>query len=141
MSEKLKKSALQTFNAFKRSIGIIIAVLLLMALISETLPKDWLSGFFTRNEFLDSLIGATLGSIAAGNPLNSYIIGGEFLNQGISLIAVTAFILTWVTVGIVQLPAESLLLGKRFAITRNILSFVSAIVIAILTSLTLAFLQ
>ncbi len=53
--------------------------------------------------------------------------------------AVTAFILAWVSVGIVQLPMESALFGKKFAITRNIVSFVTAMIIAALTALTLSF--
>jgi hypothetical protein len=63
----------------------------------------------------------------------SYIIGGELLKQGISLIAVTAFIVAWVTVGFIQLPAESMILGKKFAFVRNILSFIFAIIVALIT--------
>jgi uncharacterized membrane protein YraQ (UPF0718 family) len=55
------------------------------------------------------------------------------LQQGVSLIAVTAFLVAWVTVGFIQLPAESYLLGKRFAFLRNLTAFILAIVVAILT--------
>ena len=55
------------------------------------------------------------------------------LKQGISLLAVTAFLVAWVTVGLVQLPAEAMLLGKKFAIIRNITSFVFAIIVAVIT--------
>jgi hypothetical protein len=48
---------------------------------------------------------------------------------------VTAFLVAWVTVGIIQLPAEIMMLGKRFAITRNILSFIFSILVAIMTVL------
>ena len=75
-----------------------------------------------------------MGSILAGNPITSYIIGGELLAQGISMTAVTAFLVAWVTVGMVQLPAESILLGKRFAVTRNIAAFVFSVIVAILTT-------
>ena len=83
---------------------------------------------------MDSFIGSAVGSILAGNPITSYIIGGELLVQGISLTAVTAFIVAWGTVGIVQLPAESMLLGKRLAITRNIAAFVFSVIVAIITT-------
>lgn len=109
-------------------------MLLLIALFITAIPADLYKTIFTGNKFLDSMIGALVGSVAAGNPLNSYIIGGELLDQGVSLIAITAFVLTWVTVGIVQLPAEMLMLGKRFAFVRNALCFVSAIIIAIVVS-------
>ena len=139
-SSRIKKAAQKTCNAFKRSILILISVLLLISFFITAIPANFFTRIFTGNDLLDSLLGALFGSIAAGNPLNSYVIGGELLNQGISLIAVTAFILTWVTVGIVQLPAEALMLGKKFAISRNILSFVTAVIIAILTVLTLSLL-
>ena len=57
--------------------------------------------------FRDTVIGSAIGSIAAGNPIMSYIIGGELMKEGVSLFAITAFIVTWVTVSIVQFPAEA----------------------------------
>jgi hypothetical protein len=47
----------------------------------------------------------------------------------------------WVTVGIVQFPAEAGILGKRFAITRNTLSFILAIGVSIATVTTLMVIQ
>jgi uncharacterized membrane protein len=44
---------------------------------------------------------------------------------------------SWVTVGIVQLPAEVLMLGARFAIYRNVICFFSAVAIAFLSVYTL----
>jgi len=82
---------------------------------------------------LDTFWGACFGSILAGNPINSYVIAGELLKYGISLFAITALIVTWVTVGLVQLPAEIAALGKKFALVRNALCFILAIPIAILT--------
>lgn len=69
--------------------------------------------------------------------MTSYIIGGELLKNGVSLVAVLAFIVSWVTVGTVQLPAESLMLGRKFALLRNGISLIMAIAIAVLTVLIL----
>jgi len=133
----VKKSAVKTLNNFKQTLPILIGVLLLISLVITVVPKNLYAKIFTGVPVVDLFTGAISGSIAAGNPLNSYIIGGELLNQGISLIAVTAFILTWTTVGMIQLPAESLMLGKKFAVTRNVVSFVTALIIASLTVFTL----
>jgi hypothetical protein len=75
--------------------------------------------------------------VAIGHPLAGYVLGGELLAGGASLMAVTALIVSWVTVGVAQLPAEALLLGRRFAFTRNLLCFLSAIAIAPLTAAVL----
>jgi uncharacterized membrane protein YraQ (UPF0718 family) len=137
-SKKLKHAAVTTFNSFKMSLPVLIGVLLLISLIIYFLPKKYLNLLFTGNAIIDPVIGAVIGSILAGNPLTSYIIGGELLKHGMSLLAVTAFIVSWVTVGIVQLPAESVMLGKKFAIVRNCMSFIMAVIIAVLTSITVS---
>ena len=135
-----KKSFVKTLNSFKQIAPIIVGVLMLISLSIVAIPKGFYQSVFTGNRIIDPLFGAIFGSAAAGNPITSYIIGGELLKQGVSLIAVAAFLLAWVSVGLVQLPAESLMLGKRFAFTRNIVSFITAIMVAFLTVFTLSLL-
>lgn len=133
----LKNSIKKGANQLWKSTPILLGVILLVSLANTIIPKETYTSLFRNTPLLDSLIGTAIGSVLAGNPLTSYVLGGEMLKQGVSLIAVTAFLVAWVTVGIVQLPAEIKLLGKKFAITRNITAMVIAIMIAILTSLTM----
>lgn len=135
MSKKAKKAAISALKPLYRALPIMIGVLLLVSLIPNLVPKDMLSLLFRGNLLIDPFIAAALGSVLAGNPVNSYIIGGEFLNLGISIVAVSAFLVSWVTVGIIQLPAETMMLGKRFGVKRNILSFVFSIAVAIITTI------
>jgi len=121
------KKALKEIYSF---IPLLIGIMLLVSLIS-LIPNSFYSFIFTGG-FLDLLTGGALGSILAGNPLTSYILGGELFKQGVSLVAVTAFLVAWVTVGIIQFPAEATTLGKKFALTRNILSFIFSIIVAII---------
>jgi len=137
---KITQSFQKTINYLQRIVPILLGVIMAISLFIVLIPKSFYRAVFTGKNFFDPLIGACLGSVAAGNPITSYIIGGELLKEGVSLIAVVAFILSWVTVGIVQLPAESLILGRKFALIRNLFSFISAIIIAILTVLTLSIL-
>jgi uncharacterized membrane protein YraQ (UPF0718 family) len=115
----------------------LVGVLLLVGLVSGSVSKELFARIFTGKSFLDPFIGSVLGGVAAGNPLTSYIIGGELLKKGVSMVAVVAFILTWVTVGVIQIPAESMMLGKQFALIRNGVSFVMAIIISLLTVFTM----
>lgn len=96
---------------------------------------------FTGNFLLDPLIGAIGGSISFGIPITAYVVGGELLTRGVSLLAVTAFIMAWTTVGIAMIPLEIKFLGKKFAILRNFINFFIAIIISILTILTLKLLN
>jgi len=122
---------------FASLLPMLLSVVLLIGLFNAFVSKDFLSSIFSGNMVLDTLWGASFGSIFAGNPINSYVIGVELLKYDISLFAVTALIVTWVTVGLVQLPAEIAALGRRFALLRNGLSFVIAIPIAIITVVVL----
>jgi uncharacterized membrane protein YraQ (UPF0718 family) len=128
----LKDSITKAVKSLWNVLPLIIGTILLFSLVIILIPKSFYVQVF-RGTFLDSLIGSLVGSISAGNPITSYIIGGELLEQGVGLVAVTAFLVAWVTVGIIQLPAESMILGKKFAILRNLTSFIFSIIVAILT--------
>ncbi len=128
----LKQSIIKAGKSWWQMIPIMVGVLLLANLLNELFQKYY-SSIFTGAYFRDTVIGALAGSFSFGTALTSYIIGGEFLQKGVSLLAVTAFVMTWTTVGIAMLPLEAKMLGKKFAIWRNILNFVFAIIISILT--------
>jgi len=133
----MKQSAQKAVKGLWMAFPMILGTVLLISLISAIIPKSFYTTVFSQNSFLDSFIGSLIGSISAGNPITSYIFGGEMLSQGVGLIAVTAFLVSWVTMGIIQLPAESAILGKKFAILRNVTAFVFAIIVAIITVLIL----
>ncbi len=133
----LKDSLKKSMWTFINVLPIIVGMLLLTSLAVTLIPEQITAGLFGNGDILDSLVAATIGSIAAAHPLASYLLGGELLAGGVGLIAVTALLVTWVTVGIVQLPAEALMLGTRFAVCRNIISFIAAIAISFLTVYTL----
>jgi len=127
----------KAIKSFGKILPILIGIVLLVGLFKIFISSKSISLVFTGELFRDTFFGSAIGSISAGNPITSYIIGGELLKEGVSLFAVTAFITAWVTVGIIQLPAEASVLGKRFALSRNILSFIFSILVAIATVLTL----
>lgn len=110
-----------------KALPVFLGVLLLTSLAIELLADTDISGFFTDHPALDALLGAFVGSIVSGHPVASYLLAGELLTAGASLVAVTALIISWVTVGVVQLPAEALMLGWRFAICRHLVCFLSAL--------------
>jgi len=135
----MRNALIKTIDNIRISFPVIIGVLMLVNLINPLVQKYY-SQIFTGNYFIDPLIGTIMGSISFGIPIVSYITGGELLKEGVSLLAVTAFIFAWSSVYIVMLPLEISSLGKKFAIVRNSLNFITSSVIAILTVLTLKFL-
>ncbi len=129
-----KEALLKAVKSIWNSLPILIGMVLLISLAKTCIPTKTITSLFTDNQIIGPVTGSILGSIFAGNPITSYIVGGELLKQGVGLITVTAFLLAWVTVGIVQLPAEAILLGKKFAFTRNAVAFLLSIAGALLTA-------
>ena len=136
-NNQLQASLTKTNRTFINILPIIVGMLMATSLVVTLFPEEISAGLFGHGDIPDAILGAAIGSIAAGHPLASYLLGGELLSGGVGLITVTAMLVTWVTVGIVQLPAEALMLGTRFAVYRNIISFCLAIIIALLTVYTL----
>jgi uncharacterized membrane protein YraQ (UPF0718 family) len=121
-------------RAMLDALPIVAGMLLLTSLLVALVPGEVISRLFGHGGGLDVWIAVALGSVAAGSPIAGYVLGGELLARGASLAAVTALLVSWVTVGIVQLPAESLLFGWRFAVMRNVVSFLLAIAVAYLAA-------
>ena len=135
--KSFQKSLKQAVLSFTSMMPMILSIVGLMGLFQAMVSRELLASLFTGDPVKDTLIGTVAGGIAVGQALVSYILGGELLEQGISIYAVTAFILAWVTLGIVQLPLEAEVLGLRFTIYRNILAFVSTILVSIGTVWTI----
>ncbi len=130
-------SFIKALRSLATALPVILGVILLLGLFKTFVTGEMIQSIFTGGILLDTVVGAGIGSISAGNPITSYIIGGELLKDGVSLYAVTSFMIAWVTVGLVQLPVEATFLGRRFAILRNLISFVFACLVSIAAVLTL----
>lgn len=136
-----KQILFRTFKSFYIIMPMLFAVIGLIGLFQATVTSEMLHSLFTGSLVQDMFISTFIGGISIGQPFFSYIIGGELLKEGISLYAVIAFILAWVTLGIMQLPLEWSFFGGRFTIVRNLLSFIFALLIACATAITLSILS
>jgi len=107
---------------FKINIPIFLGILLFIAIVQQYIPLSLLGEI--DQPIISSVLANLLGSIAAGNPVNSYIIATEFWPVATQWLIIAIFLVAWVTVGIVQIPAESYYFGKKYAIIRNIVAFI-----------------
>ena len=128
------KNALKMFTTIA---PILLAVVGLVGLFKTYVTPEMIQSLFTGETLHDTFIGTITGTISVGQIFVSYIIGGELVAGGISLYAVTAFILSFVTLGMIQLPLEYSLFGIRFTVIRNLLSFLFAMLISFMTVFTL----
>ena len=132
-----KQALKKAFLNFLSMTPMLVAVILLVGMMQTYVTSDMLSNLFGYTIATDILTGTFIGAISSGNPAISYIISDGLLQEGVSLYAVSAFILGWVTLGIVQLPAEFSVFGFKFALYKNILTLLSTLFVAFLTVVTL----
>ena len=138
MKEKnnIKEAFNKSLKGFLSMLPMLVAILLLLGIFDVYITKDILLSFFISNNFVDTITGTLLGGVLTGNPMISYILGGELTDAGVSMYAVTAFILSWVTIGLVQLPAEVEIFGLRFTFYRTIFTFITTVLVSLSTVLT-----
>jgi uncharacterized membrane protein YraQ (UPF0718 family) len=130
---ELENAVKTIFSMIPMILGVVGVVGIFRTFVSRSL----LASLFNGGLVHDTFMGTIGGMIAVGQALISYILGGELLEEGVSLYAVTAFVLAWVTLGIVQLPMESEILGLRFTVIRNIAAFFSTLFVAVTTVMIL----
>ncbi len=137
----LKKAFTKALISFISISPMLIAVMGLVGLMQVYLTPEILSAFFGHGSLIDTLVGTLAGAVSMGQGMISYVVAEGLMEEGVSNYALSAFILAWVTLGFVQLPAEASIFGLKFTFYRNILTLISTIIIAYVTVLTVGILS
>lgn len=131
--DKARKALASTANSAKNVAVTLLSVFGLIGLLTVFVPPSLIERYLGAEGGLGSLlVGDLLGSIAAGPPVAAYPMAASLLDAGAWAPAVAAFIVSWTLVGFISIPFEARVFGMRFAIWRNVISFVFAMVIGVL---------
>jgi len=106
---------------------MIIGIVILISMLKQAGIFQLMSKYLEDN-FFWVILSASFWSISVWNAINSYIIAHNFWSIENYLLIISAFLISWVSVWLIQIPAETYFFWKKFAITRNILSFVFSII-------------
>jgi uncharacterized membrane protein YraQ (UPF0718 family) len=135
----LVKNKKKTFVAIEKSKGMmsgmmgeIVAIIFLIGLVLTFIPPETIKSVLgSSNTFISTIISAVVGSITLIPAFVAFPLVGSLVDVGASIVPAVAFLTTLTMVGIVTFPLEKKEFGTRFALTRNLLSFVFAIIIAL----------
>lgn len=135
----LVKDKQKTFNSMKMAkgmmknmVGQIIGILLLIGLILTFIPPEVIkSTLGESNTFISTIVSALAGSITLIPAFVAFPLVGSLVDAGASIVPAVAFLTTLTMVGTVTFPLEKQEFGLKFATTRNVLSFVFALIIAL----------
>lgn len=134
------KDKKKTFNSIKMSTGLmktiigeILGTLFLIGLILTFVPPDIIKQYLGGgNILISTIIAAFAGSITLIPAFVAFPLVGSLVSTGANIVPIVAFLTTLTMVGFVTFPLEKKEFGIKFALTRNLLSFVFAIFIALL---------
>lgn len=141
----LYKNKEMTFKSMKKSkgmmgnmVGDIIGIILLIGLVLTLIPpnsiKELLGGADT---VVGSLVSAVVGSITLIPAFVAFPLVGSLVDAGASIVPAVAFLTTLTMVGIITFPLEKKEFGMKFTVIRNLLSFIFAIIIALVMGVIL----
>lgn len=131
--QKTRRSLASGAQTLLNLLPLLLAIFALVGLFSEFLPPELIESVLGRgNRGVSLLLGGLLGAVSIGPPLASYPIAGSLLVEGAWPPAVAAFILSWISVGVVTLPFEAGIFSWRFALLRNGLTLLMALLTGLL---------
>lgn len=131
--EKAMQSLKMAGKSFLKILPMTFIIILAIGLLLGFVPPDKIAQFVGEQSGIWGvlLVGAA-GAVMHIPALISFPLAASLLKSGASVAAVAAFITTLTMVGAITLPLEIKELGKTMALLRNGLSFIIAIVIALI---------
>lgn len=130
--QKTKKSLKMALKMGKAMVLSIFSIIFLIGLILAIIPPSNIATFIEGQNPLIATIGsAILGTITLIPAFIAFPLVGTLVDANVNIVAAVAFLTTLTMVGIVTFPLEKKEFGIKFTITRNVLSFIFAILIAL----------
>ena len=125
--------------ALKRFTSILPAFLLVIMFTSMILflfPSDVIVNYLGKGGQLRGLFLASfLGSITLVPGFIAFPLCGILLDKGATYTTLSAFSTTLMMVGVLTYPVEQAYFGTKITIIRNALSFLTAIIVAVITGI------
>lgn len=126
-----KKSAQKSRAMMGNMIGEIIAIIFLIGLVITVIPPQKIEMVLGGSDnILATVLAALAGSVTLIPAFVAFPLVGSLMDVGASIVPSVAFLTTLTMVGVVTFPLEKKEFGLKFAVSRNIMSFIAALVIA-----------
>jgi len=132
-NEKTKQSLKVAMRSFVRILPVVFIIIIFIGLLLGFVAQSQIPRLVGEQAgFGGVLVVALSGAILHIPSLISFPFAASLIESGASITSVAAFITSLTMIGVVTLPLEIKILGKKMALLRNGLSFGIAIVIALI---------
>lgn len=129
--KKTVKALKMAFGMGKGMLGSILSIIFLIGFILTILPPENIAEFVgSQSLFIATVSSAAFGTITLIPAFIAFPLVGTLVDAGVSIVPSVAFLTTLTMVGVVTFPLEKRKFGLKFTAARNGLSFLFAIIIA-----------
>ncbi len=136
--EKSTRALKVAGKSFLKMLPMVLIIVVLVGLLLGFVPPKGIETFFgAQSGVLGTLIIGGVGAALHIPSLIAFPLAGSLVESGASVSSAAVFITTLTMIGTVYLPGEIKILGKKFTLLRNGLSFLVAVVISLLMGLIL----
>ncbi len=129
---RTKRTLKRAFYMGKGMALSIFTIIFAIGFILTFLPPTEIAGFVgEQSVIVSTVISALLGTVTLVPAFIAFPLVGTLMDAGVSVVPSVAFLTTLTMVGVVTIPLEKEKFGAKFTAVRNSLSFISAIIIAL----------
>ena len=130
---KTKQALMSTKNISIKLLPSILIIIGLVGLLLGFVPPETIKSLLGEEAgFTGTAIAGLLGSLFFIPNIVAVPLVGSLLRSGASIMTAAAFLTTLTMVGTMTAPVEIKELGMKFTLFRNLLSFIFALIIAII---------
>jgi len=135
---KARQAIRVAVRSFLGILPMMLAIIGLIGLLVGLVPPEVISRYMGQGAGWGATITAALiGAVLYIPSLVAFPLAGSLLRAGASVSTIAAFLTALVMVGTVTLPLEIAQVGKKIAVSRNLLSLAFAFVIALFMGMVL----
>lgn len=129
---KTKKALKKTWKAFENILPQLLAIVVIIGIMLALLSPETISKIIGKDAGIWGLfIALSIGSIALIPGFVAFPLAAALLNNGAGYMQIAAFVSALMMVGVITIPMEIQIFGKKMTVIRNVSAIAFSIIVAL----------
>ena len=136
--KKTKMALKKAWKSFENILPQLLTVMIIIGFALAVLSPQTISKVIgSESGMFGVIVAALIGSITLIPGFVAFPLAAALLENGAGYMQITAFVSTLMMVGVITIPMETNVLGKKLTLTRNIAAFAFSIAAALVMGVIL----
>lgn len=136
--KKTKMALKKAWKSFENILPQLLTVMIIIGFALAVLSPQTISRVIgSESGLIGMIVAALIGSITLIPGFVAFPLAAALLENGAGYMQITAFVSTLMMVGVITIPMETNVLGKKLTLTRNIAAFAFSIAAALVMGVIL----